>query len=267
MARIAPFAALAAASLFVSAAQAQTVDAVIPEIGQPGDVIRIAGSGLGGIDAVAFTATVGGFVGTWTLQVNPISTSPGQVVVEVPQFGNFAPPNAIPPGDALGTLRLVDGGAFSNPRPFGYLEATDGDVRTIGQGGSVPPPPTPLQSPRISFDLQGGIPEWGNPDFVLDLWQAPPASVAFAAIGTPGTLPFPQVFGGDVVLSLFDPIALLTAPAPTAPPYGTTSLKLPIKPQPSISAAGVKVALQWATVQLVTVQPAVSISNGLWVVL
>ena len=260
---------LAAAAALLSAplALAQTIEQVIPEVADPGDVIRIVGTDLGGIDSVAFTATVGGFVGTWTLNVNPTATAPEQVIVEVPEFGNFAPPNAIPPGDFLGTLRVVDAGQPSNPRPFGYLEATDGRVQTVGQGGSVPPPTLPILSPRISFDLQGGIPEWGNQDFALDLWQAPPASLAICAIGTPGSPPFPQVFGGDVVLDIGKPILLLVAPSLTGPPYGMTSLKLPIKPQPDISVVGAKVGVQWATIQALTAFPDVSISNGLFIVL
>jgi hypothetical protein len=229
--------------------RAPTAKAVLPEVADPGDVIRIVGSDLGGVTQVRFTATVGGFVGVMSVDVTPVSVDPSEVVVAVPTIGAFSPPIAFPPGEVLGSITLLAGAHASGALPFGFLEATSGRWTTIGTGGSEPAG----SSPRSGFRAVGGGPVGGNPTFTPMVSGAPIGQLAVLGIGFPATPPLVPLFGGTVLLDPLLPI-LFFASGITGE-HGVAELTVPMPAQ----VPSVLVGFQWVTLDLGG--PGVSISD------
>jgi hypothetical protein len=237
-------------SLLAASAAAQTLQGVEPRVGDPGDTIRLLGTNLGSVNAVRFTATVGGFVGTWTITVAPLSVSSEEIVAVVPTFNSFAPAQAIPPGELVGFISLLTGAAETVPLPFGYLESTFSAVATIGTGGSEPAG----LSPRISFDLDGGLPSAGNQKFQAEVFGSPQPWAALLGVGFPAQTALP-LFGGELWIDPLAPYVLLNGDISLVP-----SIKLPIPSQ----AQGVTVAMQWFTVSgFSPSHPVIAISDAL----
>jgi hypothetical protein len=239
------------ALLLTAAAGAQTLQSVEPRVADPGDTIRLLGTDLGSVSAVRFTATVGGFVGTWTITVPPASVASTEIVAVVPTFNSFAPGNATPPGELVGSIALLSGAVETAALPFGYLESTFGAVHTVGTGGSEPAG----LAPRISFDPAGGAPSAGNQNFAAELFGSPPPWVALLAVGLPSQAPNLPLFGGELLINPLAPYVLLEGKLSVVP-----SVKLPIPPQ----VQGITVAMQWFTVSgFSPSHPVVAISDGL----
>ena len=85
----------------------QTLSRITPEAASPGDLVILTGMNLQNVTMVRFFASVGGFVGVWTVNVVPLSTSPTRVAAIVPAMAAFAPPNATPPGSPVGTVSAI----------------------------------------------------------------------------------------------------------------------------------------------------------------
>jgi len=241
---------LAALALSLSPiAFAQDVKSVTPVVADPGDTVVLTGTNLAGVDDVAFVATVGGFVGIWTVHVAPISTSATEVVVVVPKINAFSPANATPPGQLVGTIVASAGPASSAPVDFGYLESTFSDVRTLGVTGSDPLGFTP----QIAFALAGDIPMSPNPNFVATVTGQPPASLTYFVVGTVAQAPYLPLFGGELRI---DPLLWYQlhpgTPSPNTP--GAASRTLPIPP----GFDGVRVAMQWLSLDPLTLQASLS---------
>jgi len=240
----------AAALALAPTLSAQSISAVVPEVADPGDSIRILGTDLANVDTVRFNALVGGFVGSWTIDVAPGSASANEVRVAVPLFNNFTPPDAVPPGQLVGSLRVGESGQLSNSLPFGYLESTFGAVSTQGSGGSAPAG----FSPRIGFALPGGLPQAGNANFTARVDGLPPGGLVRLGIGVPDSAPFLPLFGGELRLDAAKPFFIVPA-APSVPPFGgSASAPLAVP----ASATGITVALQWVSIDPVTGQAAIS---------
>jgi hypothetical protein len=230
-------ASVAALALLV-AAPSSAAQQTVPNIGEPGDIVAIEGSGLAGTTQVDFVAIVGGFVGFMHAVVPPESVSDTRVEVEVPMFGSFLPPPPLADGDPIGLVQLLD--ALGQPIGTGstiwYLEITFGAVTTIGQG-STQPDGTELV---LGFDHHGGAPAPGNSAFELELTGGPAGTPAFVFAGVPAMPPYPMVNGGAIVIDFARPHLILG-------PYaigvdGTAQAALPVP----AAVTGVTIALQWA---------------------
>lgn len=238
------------APLLGSALGAQSIQSIVPEVADPGDTIRILGADLASVDSVRFTALVGGFVGSWTINVPPGSASANELRVEVPLFNNFTPPDAVPPGQLVGSVRVASGAQLSNTLPFGYLESTFGAVSTQGTGGSAPAG----FSARIGFALPGGLPQAGNAGFTARVDALPPTGIVRLGIGVPASAPFTPLFGGELRLDPALPF-FIVPPSPSVPPFGgSAAAALPVP----ASAAGITVALQWVSLDPQSGQAAIS---------
>lgn len=240
---------LAAALLVLATvnAGAQTITRVSPEAAAIGDTVTLTGSNLAGTTAVRFFASVGGFVGVWTVNVVPTSVSATAVTAVVPEMAAFAPPGASPPGDPVGTVRVV-GPALSNTLPFFYIQATP-EIDTPGNGS---PQPGGIGAPAIAFTIAGGAPASPNPTFVLTLEHAVPNSSAILAIGLPGTPPFPLINGGTFTINPLGPIVLV----PALPVNAAGDILVPAGIPAGL--AGISLTLQW-----IVMAPGAFLSNGL----
>lgn len=234
LATLAPLAALAVVALAAPAAAQQTT----PNLGEPGDVVAIEGSGLAGTTQVDFLAIVGGFVGFLHAVVPPLSVSDTRVEVAVPVFGSFLPPPPAGDGDPIGLVQLLDG----HGQPIGtgvtiwYLEITFGAVTTIGQGSTQPDGHECV----LGFDHAGGAPAPGNAAFELELTDGPPGAPAFVFAGVPAMPPFPMLNGGAIVIDFSRPHVILG-------PYVIAADGMAQAPLPVPAAVtGVTIALQWA---------------------
>ena len=234
------------------AARAQVVQAVLPPVGDPGDIVAVSGLGLAEVDTVAFTALVGGFAGSLTIGTVPLIVSDDLVVARVPTFNAFAPPEAVPPGELVGFLQLEADGQGSNLVSFGYLESTFGDVITIGKGGSEPAG----FRPRCAFSLAGGLPEAGNDSFQARLYAAPPKSAAVLSVGFPTPNPMPFLGGTSLLDPTLPSIAFFAQPAVQGP-FGEAFVDVSI-PAPF---DGITLVFQWTTMDPTT--GVGTISNGL----
>jgi hypothetical protein len=242
--------ALAALALsFSPIAFAQVVKSVTPVVADPGDTIVLTGTNLAGVDDVAFVASVGGFVGIWTVHVAPTSTSATEVVVVVPQINAFTPPQATPPGQLVGTIVASAGASSSAPVDFGFLESTFNEVRTLGVTGSDPIGFTP----QIAFTLAGGIPKSPNPSFVATVTGQPSASFTYLVVGPVAPAPYLPLFGGELRI---DPLVwyqlLPGTPSPSTPGAASRALSIP----PGFD--GVRVAMQWLSLDPLTLQSSLS---------
>ena len=213
----------------------QTITRATPEAASPGDLVILDGTALGGTTVVRFFASVGGFVGTWTVDVVPSSVSATQVTAVVPTMAGFAPPGAIPPGDPVGTITTLGPGT-SNSLAFFYIQATP-TVTTLGTGTTQP---GVLGKAVVGFTIAGGPPVPPNPGFTVTLENAVPFSVAFLALGFPESPPFPMVGDGTIVLDQSMGIVFIG-------PFfvdgaGDVRVNLPIPP-----SLGITPALQWLT--------------------
>lgn len=209
--------------------------AVLPHVADPFDVVRIVGTNLAAVDTVEFTAVVGGFVGVSTRLVAPLSVSDTEVLVEVPLFNQFSPPQATPPGDALGSVRVLAGATASEEVAFGFLEATFGAITTTGQGGSDP----------VGFEPRSGLDMTPPPGPMATirpmLSGAPEGDVAVLGIGLPANPPFVPLFGGSLYL---DPaVSPIVAVVGLTGEYGVATAALP---HPGL--LGLTAAFQWFTV-------------------
>jgi hypothetical protein len=233
---------------FAPLAVAQDVKSVTPVVADPGDTVVLTGTNLAGVDDVAFVATVGGFVGVWTVHVAPTSTSATEVVVVVPQINAFTPPQATPPGQLVGTIVASAGGVSSPPVDFGFLESTFNEVRTLGVTGSDPVGFTP----QIAFTLAGGVPKSPNPNFVATVTGQPPASLTYCVVGAVAQAPYLPLFGGELRI---DPVWYQLLPGtPSLSLPGAASRALPIPP----GLDGVRIALQWLSLDPLTLQTSLS---------
>ncbi|HEX5011095.1 MAG TPA: hypothetical protein VFY71_11915 [Planctomycetota bacterium] len=228
------------AALLVAPLRAQTTERLVPEVGEPGDIIAIEGTGLADTTQVMFMGLVGGFVGSMTPVVPVISATPTRVEVEVPAFGSFLPPHLRggQGGQPIGLVTALDaaGHPIGGQLQFYYLEITFGDVQTLGQGSALPGGPGTL---AIAFEPHGGSPKAGNLALQLELENAPAGAQAFLAAGLPLAPPFPQLGTGQLVVDLAS-TSLLIGPF-MADATGTAIMAAPVP----ASAAGVTLALQW----------------------
>ena len=228
------------AALVVAPLRAQTTERLVPEVGEPGDIIAIEGTGLQDTTHVMFMGIVGGFVGSMTPVVPVISATPTRVEVKVPALGSFLPPH-LPGGQGgqpIGLVTALDaaGHPIGGQLQFYYLEITFGDVQTLGQGSALPGDTGTLS---ISFEPHGGAPKADNLALQLELENAPAGAQAFLAAGLPLAPPFPMVGTGQLVVDLAS-TSLLIGPF-MADGTGTAIMAAPVP----ASASGVTVALQW----------------------
>jgi len=210
-------------------AVAQTVDRIVPEAFEPGDVVTLHGSGLSGVTQVPFKAIVGGFAGQLTLQAPVATATDTEVQVQAPLFNAFVPPFA--GSSPFGTVGPVG----SSTLPGFFMEGTFGQCTTTGKGS--PTPGSDLDKLVVSFDLTQGGPDPGNSSFTLLLEQAPPGTLAFVLAGRPAATPV-QVGGGVLGVDVSVPFLLLGPHAVNA--KGDASALLPLP-----SGLGVDVALAW----------------------
>jgi len=234
-----PLLAVAASLLLAAApARAQSTDALVPEVGEAGDVIAIVGTGLQDTTQVMFTAIVGGFVGFMSLVVPVASVTPTRVEVQVPKFNSFLPPPPLADGEPIGLVTALNaaGQPIAGQLEFWYLEITFGDVQTLGKGSVLPQGEGKLV---ISFDPQGDQPVAGNPDLQLKLENAPAGAQAFLVAGVPDVPPYQQVGTGLVVVDLALPWVAIGPVLADA--TGTAVLPAPVP----AAADGLTVALQW----------------------
>lgn len=241
--------ALAALALTLAPlASAQDVKSIAPVVADPGDTVVLSGTDLAGVDDVAFTATVGGFVGQWTVHVAPVSTSATEVVVVVPDVNAFAPSTATPPGELVGSVVASSGAAASDAVPFGFLESTFGEVRTLGTPGSDPAG----FAPRVAFELAGGIPRSPNPDFAATVTGLPPSSIALFVVGRVAQAPYLPLAGGELRIDLAWYQIAFGAPVAGDP----TSSRAPLPIPPGFD--GVRLAMQWLSIDPLTFQASLS---------
>lgn len=229
--------AAVAALILVPSVLAQTVKQIVPAAFAPGDTVSVRGSNLGGLTSVPFTATVGGFVGTWTINAPVMTATATELIVQAPLFNSFVPP-------------------FSGSSPFGivaalpgyFMEGTFGQTTTAGAGS--PSSMFPLDRLVVDFDLPAGGPQPGNANFTLELENAPAGAAAFVLAGRPAAMPLPFA-GGLLVVDTTVPFLVL-GPHPVDV-NGQAQAKLPIP-------AGVSaiVALQWFTRDPVSNKPLIS---------
>jgi hypothetical protein len=237
--------------LFASAAPAQMLVRVSPEAGEPGDIVTITGTGLGGTTVVRFGADVGGFAGFWVVQVVPIQVTATSVTAIVPVFGNFLPPG-VSSSSPFGTID-TGGPGFALSLGFFYMEQTQGQVSTPGLGTSQ----GGLSGrPVIGFALALGPPMTGNGSFTLTLENAVPTSTAALALGSPASPPLVPYLDGLVALDLLQPIVAF-GPSFIVNAGGDVLFPIPIPPIPF----GITLTIQWIVVDSVT--GALGISNGM----
>lgn len=222
---------------------------VLPEAASPGDRIVIAGSNLGGVTQVRFTAVVGGFVGITNVDVAPLAVSATEVTVVVPLVNSFTPPQATPPGDPLGTVRArTANGTLSATLPFWYMEATFGQIRSAGA-------PTTQSSGRqaaTSFVIAQGPPVPGNGAFTLTLDLGPSSFPVLLAVGSEATPPLLPVGDGLVAIDTGLPFAILQGLATDG--SGRSLLPVPLPAAP----LGVSLVAQWAFIDPGSGLPAVA---------
>lgn len=247
----------------VVSAQPTSISRAVPNAAATGDTIVLRGSFANGVNSVVFTAFVGGFLGTSVVSVTPTSVSSTDVVASVPRMAGFAPPNATPPGNPLGSVHVVDGnGRASAKSQFFFMQGTFIDTgsgfenpqtTTLGTGTT---PSTGIGRTAVSFDLAGGPPATGNNGFEMELENAAPGSMAVLFVGFPSPPPFPPVLDGLVVLDLSLPFVQL--PAVTTDANGDAAIPLPIP----AGSFGVTLLNQWAVVDG-GLPGMLAVSNGL----
>lgn len=230
--------ALLVAMALLAAAPSAAAQQTNPNIGEPGDVVAIEGTGLAGTTQVDFLAIVGGFVGFLHAVVPPVSVSDTRVEVIVPMFGSFLPPPPLADGDPIGLVQVLD----AQGQPIGtgvtiwYLEITFDAVNTVGQGSSLPDG----RELVLGFDHAGGAPAAGNAAFELEMTDGAPGAPAFIFAGLPATPPYPIINGGALVIDFERPHVIL-GPF-TIGIDGTAQAALPVP----ASVMGLNLALQWA---------------------
>lgn len=245
-----PLLALVLAATLADVPRAQSITKLIPEAAAPGDVLILEGANLGAAVSVEFVATVGGFTGVLTRGATPSSVSPTRVVVQVPRINAFTPPNAVPPGDPLGSVRILDSnGRMSNTVTFYFMEATFGAITTLGTGTTQP---GGLGKPAVGFTLAGGPPVLGNATFTPALGNALPGSLGLFVLGVPATPPFPMIGDGTIVLDTSRPFGTLVLPVSA---QGEAQVTLPIPSTPF----GATFLIQWAALA----PSGIFLSNGL----
>jgi hypothetical protein len=236
------------ALLLTPLAPSQDVKSIAPVVADPGDTVVLSGTDLAGVDDVAFTATVGGFVGQWTVHVAPVSTSATEVVVVVPDVNAFAPSSATPPGELVGSVVASSGAAASDAVPFGFLESTFGGVRTLGTPGSDPVG----FAPRCAFELGGGLPQSPNPNFVATVTGLPAGGVHLFVVGRVAQAPYLPLAGGELRIDLAWYQVAFGAPVAGDP----TSSRAPLAIPPGFD--GARIAMQWLSLDPVTFQASLS---------
>lgn len=228
-----------------STAQTPLVTRVVPEIGEPGDVISLEGFNMGTTTAVRFTANTS--LGSQIINVAPSSVTTTKVTVVVPAYTTFVAANS-----AAGNVRCVAGAALSNFRAFFFLEQTAGQTTTQGNGSTLSTGGRPV----VAFDIAGGAPTGGNSAFKLKLEAAPANSLATVVFGIADTAPYMPASDGDVVVDLTQPVVfVLNIPTDS---FGVAQFSQAI---PAGGPFGVTIAAQWAVND--TGNGTVQISNAL----
>ena len=230
--------AAAAALLLVPSALAQTIKEIVPAAFAPGDVVSVRGDTLAGLVQIPFTATVGGFVGTWTINAPVLTATPTELIVQAPLFNNFVPPFA--GSSPFGTVAAAVPGYF--------MEGTFGQTTTAGQGS--PSSAVPLDRLVIDFDLAAGGPQPGNANFTLELENAPSGAAAFVLAGRPLAAPVPFA-GGQLVVDTHVPFLILGPHAVGVNHQAQAKLPIP-------AMVGATVALQWFSRDPVSNKPLIS---------
>lgn len=263
-----PLRCFACLAVLVAAATAQpTITGVSPATASPGDVIYITGSFPVGVTHIQFTATVGGFAGVNNQNIVPISVTPTLVVVAVPTMAGFAPPNASPPGDPMGSLRARDaGGLFSATQPFYFHQGSFANpngtiplLQTVGLGTTN----SIGRRAATSFDINAGPPNLpsGNPSFTLTLENATPVSSVTLVLGQADATPTLMIGDGLVGIDLSGPYVFW--PSPPAPMTtdlsGEATITFAIPPGP----LGVSMAAGWGYIDGVTLRVSNTLSANL----
>jgi hypothetical protein len=242
------------AALLVSETLAQHISRVTPEAAEPGDLVLLTGTSLGGTTTVRFSAAGGYSVA----QVPPVQVTPTSVTAFVPMLVNFAvPPTPIVPMPVSSPLGVVDVGTssvqFSNSRTFFYMEQTAGLVTTPGLGttqGAL----DPIARAVVGFRIVGGTPIPGSPFFTLTLENATPTAFGTLVVGLPAPAVIPYL-DGQVGIDVSQPFLVL--PTFTVDPAGDVNVFVPM-PSPQLN---VTVTALW-----VVADPAstvLGITNGL----
>ena len=220
--------------------------------GSPGDEIVIHGTFPQTLTHARFVATTGGFVGIQTMIMPIISSTATQAKVLVPSITGFAPPNATPPGNPLGTVDVRDaGGQFSATHPFYFYAGShldpNGLTKIFTSHGLGSTNSLGCRA-AASFSMAGGPPNLpgGNPNFALTLENATPSSPLLLAIGVAD--PSPSVAIGDGLIGIDITQPYLVLAPPQIPAFtdlsGTANFALPLPAGP----LGVSGTIQWAYV-------------------
>ncbi|MAG56043.1 MAG: hypothetical protein CMJ83_07115 [Planctomycetes bacterium] len=106
---------------------------VAPRAAAAGEKIVVRGKFPSGVTHIQFTAHVGGFLGVDIKNVAVTSATPTMVKVTVPTMAAFVPPNAVPPGNPVGSVRARDAsGTFSAKQEFVFRQCRHGPFEGFG---------------------------------------------------------------------------------------------------------------------------------------
>lgn len=241
-----------AAPLLATAVEAQSLSDIHGQAAGPGTLIALEGTGLEGTTHVRFHAFVGGFVGLWVQDEAVVAASANRVTVAVPDIVAGWITVGPQAGSPYGKLQTVGaGGSTSNQLDFYFFEGTGGflanaglgTTQSTGQGRSI-----------ISFDIDGGPPSSGNPNFAPTLHNAVPGASPLLAVGLPGApLPF-----SDGVLAVDLGVIYAIAAGSVVDAAGNADIGT--LPMPLIPPGGL-LAMQWGYLDPVTLT--IELSNGL----
>lgn len=102
------------------------ITGVTPKSAAPGAELDIRGRFPTPVTHIEFTATVGGFRGIDRKTVAVTSASATIIKVTVPSMAAIVPPNAVPPGTPVGSIRAKDSnGAFSAKHRFVFRQGAE----------------------------------------------------------------------------------------------------------------------------------------------
>lgn len=247
---------LGAALLVLAGANAaQQIDSVAPQVGSPGDLVLLRGSGfnspIGGQTTVDFTANVGGFVGQWTEPAQIVSQTNTEIWLLTPDItAGFVPPVA--GGTPYGALTVSVEGAGKQDAPFYFVEGVDppGSMDTLQVGTSQS---TGQGKPVIDFELDFDEPAAGVTAASFRVQNAIPGALCFLLAGAEATPPYLPFGDGSFVLSP-SAFVFLTQPPVAASATGAATHKMSIP----ISTADETIALQWVVLDFAQLDIAVS---------
>jgi hypothetical protein len=234
-------------SLAASSASAQgTITRLVPDRGSPGDLVIIQGTGLAATIKVTFTASIGGTVGVQTVAGTIVSVTDTEVRTLVPGGFPFLPPGVMG-SSPWGSISI---NTSSVPMPFFYNEGSGGMATTLGIGTTQS-----SGQGRAVISWNNGMlpPIAGAPNFKVLLQNAVPGATAFFAASGPGSMPYPMMGDGTLVLDLVSPLVIWPL---IVDPAGDVTLDLPIPPTFSGT-----IAMQWAVIEPLSTTP-LPVSNG-----